>query len=209
MTELDAREAVSVRVGHARANRILLMGPPGVGKGTQAQLLARSTGLSAISTGDIFRAHIKDGTPLGTEVRALIARGRLVPDSISNAMVRDRLGRPDVESGFILDGYPRTPDQIHELDRILVAQGRRVDAVVLLSAPTAELFRRLSARADAEGRADDTPDVIRSRLDLYERETEALARCYEDRKILVRISGLGEASDVAAHVAAAVGAPAP
>lgn len=176
--------------------RILIFGPPGVGKGTQAARLAEALGVPAISTGELFRDHVKRGTELGLRSQALIAAGDYVPDSITNSMVAERLEQPDAAGGFLLDGYPRTAAQVAELDRMLDEHGTRLDRVVLLEAPADELERRLVARAHEDGRADDTPDVIRHRLHLYEQETAPLADSYADRDLLTRVQGTGTVDEV-------------
>ena len=149
--------------------RLLLIGPPGAGKGTQAAILADTFSIPAISTGDIFRANVQNETPLGLEVKAIMARGEYVPDSITNQIVSDRLREADAAGGFLLDGYPRTVDQVKELDRILSEHGHSLDAVVLITADTEAVVSRLLKRAEIENRVDDTEDVIRHRLDLYDK----------------------------------------
>ena len=135
--------------------RLLLIGPPGAGKGTQAAELSTAYGIPAISTGDIFRANVAGGTPLGVQAKAFMDRGEYVPDSLTNDLVRDRLAQSDAENGFLLDGYPRTIDQVRELDGMLEAAGTQLDAVVLLTADTDEVVARLLKRATEQGRADD------------------------------------------------------
>jgi len=147
--------------------RLVLLGPPGAGKGTQAARLAEELGVPAISTGDIFRANIKGGTELGRTAQEYSARGALVPDSVTNAMVRDRLAQDDVTNGFLLDGYPRNAAQVEELDAILADQGRALDLAVEITADPEVVVERLLKRAEIEGREDDTEDVVRHRLDVY------------------------------------------
>ncbi|WP_291057763.1 adenylate kinase [Herbiconiux sp.] len=189
-------------------NRFVLMGPPGVGKGTQAARLSRRLGIPAISTGDLFREHVRTSTPLGLEVSALIAAGSYVPDSVTNAMVAERIGAPDAAAGFILDGYPRTLPQVAELDRLLAITGDAtpLDAVLLLEADTTEVVSRLLLRAAEQGRADDTPDVVRRRIEVYESETAPLARAYADRALLTTVDGLGTPDEVEHRIAAALDA---
>jgi adenylate kinase len=182
--------------------RIVMMGPPGVGKGTQAARLAAHLGIPAISTGDLFREHVRTETALGIELRELIASGHYVPDETTNAVVLDRLGHPDARAGIILDGYPRTQAQVYELDRILGDGG--VHRVVLLTAEVDDIVVRLEARAAEQGRADDTPEVIRHRIAVYERETAALVDVYDERGYLVRVPGDGSPDDVAERVREAV-----
>jgi adenylate kinase len=176
--------------------RILLIGPPGAGKGTQAALLAKHFGIPAISTGDIFRENVRNETPLGLEAKAFMDRGEYVPDSLTNALVRDRLNQDDAAAGFLLDGYPRTIDQVQELDDILEETEAKLDVVVQLTADAEELLRRLSGRAQEEGRSDDTPDVIKRRLDVYEEQTAPLIDIYASRSLVAKVNGLGDIGDV-------------
>ncbi|MEY4944149.1 MAG: hypothetical protein RIR81_379 [Actinomycetota bacterium] len=186
--------------------RLLLIGPPGAGKGTQAALLSEHFGIPAISTGDIFRYNVKNQTPLGVEAKGFMDRGEYVPDSLTNALVRDRLSHDDALGGFLLDGYPRTIDQVHELDSILSDAGKRLDVVVQLTADNEELVRRLAHRAQVEGRADDTPEVIRRRLEVYDSQTAPLIDVYAARGLVAMIDGLGEISDVTARIVEALDA---
>jgi adenylate kinase len=176
--------------------RILLIGPPGAGKGTQAALLAQHFGIPAISTGDIFRENVRNETPLGLEAKAFMDRGEYVPDSLTNALVRDRLNQDDAVAGFLLDGYPRTIDQVEELDDILEETEKKLDVVVQLTADSEELLRRLSGRAQEQGRSDDTPEVIKRRLDVYEEQTAPLIDIYASRSLVAKVNGLGEIADV-------------
>jgi adenylate kinase len=176
--------------------RILLIGPPGAGKGTQAALLAQHFGIPAISTGDIFRENVRNETPLGLEAKAFMDRGEYVPDSLTNALVRDRLNQDDAAPGFLLDGYPRTIDQVEELDDILDETEKKLDVVVQLTADSEELLRRLSGRAQEQGRSDDTPEVIKRRLDVYEEQTAPLIDIYASRSLVAKVNGLGEIGDV-------------
>ncbi len=180
--------------------RLLIIGPPGAGKGTQAALLAESFGIPAISTGDIFRYNVKNETELGLKAKAFMDRGEYVPDSLTNDLVRDRLAKADAEAGFLLDGYPRTVDQVQELDAILSESGRKLDVVVQLTADYEELVRRLAGRAALEGRADDTPDVIRRRLEVYDEQTAVLIDIYAARGLVARIDGLGEIAEVTGRI---------
>ncbi len=186
--------------------RLLLIGPPGAGKGTQAALLSKHLGIPAISTGDIFRYNVKNQTALGVEAKGFMDRGEYVPDSLTNALVRDRLSHDDALGGFLLDGYPRTIDQVNELDGILSDAGKRLDAVVQLTADNDELVRRLAHRAQVEGRADDTPEVIRRRLEVYDSQTAPLIDVYAARGLVAMIDGLGEISDVTARIVEALAA---
>jgi adenylate kinase len=176
--------------------RLVIMGPQGSGKGTQAALISAHFGVPAISTGDIFRSNIAGGTDLGRLAQEYTSRGELVPDEVTNAMVRDRLGQPDAADGFILDGYPRNAAQVVELDTILADLGVALDAVLQLTADRTELLTRMRRRAELEGRADDTEEVIARRLDIYEAETAPLAQAYADRGLLVSVNGIGDVDEV-------------
>lgn len=184
--------------------RLLIIGPPGAGKGTQASKIAETYGVPAISTGDIFRANIKGGTELGKQIQAIIESGELVSDELTNAIVADRLHQDDAAAGFLLDGYPRTVDQVHALDGML--EGDALDAVVLLEADTDEVVARLLKRAELEGRADDTEDVIRHRQTVYAEQTAPLVELFTERGILVSVDGLGAIDEVAERISAALSA---
>ena len=186
--------------------RLLLIGPPGAGKGTQAAKLADAFQIPAISTGDIFRENVKSETELGKQAKAFMDRGEYVPDSLTNALVRDRLDWKDAQSGFLLDGYPRTADQVEELDRILSDKGESLDAVVLITADTDEVVRRLLNRALEQGRADDTEDVIRRRLEVYAEQTAPLIEVYSNRQLVVEVDGLGAVEEVTARIIEALAA---
>jgi adenylate kinase len=180
--------------------RLVLLGPPGAGKGTQAKRLAARLGVPAISTGDIFRANITQGTPLGVLAQSYTKAGKLVPDEVTNDMVRDRLAQPDVTPGCVLDGYPRNAAQVDCLDAMLVAMGTKLDVVVQLTVETDELVARLLKRAQIEGRDDDTEDVIRHRQDVYAQETAPLVELYGERGLLVQVDGVGSVDGVTARV---------
>ena len=180
--------------------RLLLIGPPGAGKGTQAAKLAEAFKIPAISTGDIFRENVKNETALGKQARALMDRGEYVPDSLTNDLVRDRLAWDDAKEGFLLDGYPRTSDQVEELDRILAADGESLSAVVQITANTDEVVRRLRNRAIEQGRTDDTEDVIRHRLDIYAEQTAPLIEVFSNRQLVVEVDGLGAVEIVTARI---------
>ena len=187
-------------------SRFLLIGPPGAGKGTQAARLAESYGIPAISTGDIFRYNVKNETELGKLAKSYMDRGEYVPDSVTNDLVRDRLNMDDAAAGFLLDGYPRTADQVNELDSILAEQGQSLDAVILLTADTDEVVRRLLNRAIEQGRADDTEDVIRRRLEVYEAETAPLTSVYASRGLVIMVDGLGAIDEVTDRIVEALDA---
>lgn len=180
--------------------RLLLIGTPGAGKGTQAQRLSETFDIPAISTGDIFRLNVKNETELGKQAKAFMDRGEYVPDSLTNELVRDRLSHADATDGFLLDGYPRTADQVQELDDILAEKNQQLDAVVMLSADVDEVVRRLLNRAIEQGRADDTEDVIRHRLDVYEEQTAPLISVYAARGLVITVDGLGEVADVTGRI---------
>ena len=180
--------------------RLILMGPPGAGKGTQAKVIAAHYGIPAISTGDIFRANVAGKTPLGLEAQRYMDAGEYVPDEITNAMVRDRIGLEDAKSGFLLDGYPRTLAQVHELDTMLDDYGLELASVVSLTVDRDELVARLLQRAQVEGRADDTEEVIRRRQEVYADQTEPLIGVYRDRNILIEVDGEGEVDEVTERI---------
>ena len=180
------------------------MGPPGAGKGTQATKIAGRYGIPAISTGDIFRANVSQGTPLGVEAKGYMDAGQYVPDEVTNRMVADRLGQTDCEPGFLLDGYPRTLAQVEELDGMIEFTGHRLDAVVVLTVDSEELVQRLLQRAVTDGRADDTEDVIRRRQEVYLEQTEPLIEVYRERGLLVEVDGMGEVDEVTTRIFAAL-----
>jgi adenylate kinase len=180
------------------------MGPPGAGKGTQATTLSSTLGVPQIATGDIFRANVTEGTELGKTAKRYMESGDYVPDAITNEMVRSRLGKPDARAGFLLDGYPRTIDQVGTLDEILTDLGSRLDGVVALSVPIDELVVRMVNRAHRDGRADDTEDVIRHRQVVYATQTAPLLDEYSRRGILVEVDGTGSVEEVKARVLDAV-----
>ena len=187
--------------------RMIFMGPPGAGKGTQASVVAAKFGIPAISTGDIFRANVGEGTPLGLEAKKFMDAGEYVPDSVTNEMVRNRIAEPDAAPGFLLDGYPRTLAQVEELDGMLAATGDSLDAVVVLTVDTDELVARLLKRAETSGRSDDTEDVIRHRQDVYTEQTAPLIDVYRDRGLLLEVDGLGEVDEVSARIFSALDGP--
>ena len=185
--------------------RVVLMGPPGAGKGTQAVVVAGRLGIPHVSTGDIVRANVSQGTPLGVEAKRYMDAGEYVPDSVTNEMVRDRLAQPDAEPGFLLDGYPRTVAQVDELAGILAEQGRALDHVVELTVDVDEVVGRLLKRSAEQGRSDDTEDVIRRRLEVYFEQTAPLIHAYEAQGLLIKVDGMGSVDDVTARVLSALG----
>ena len=166
--------------------RLIIMGPPGAGKGTQAKFIAEHFKIPAISTGDIFRANVSEGTELGLEAKRYMDAGEYVPDEVTNLMVRNRIDEPDAVSGFLLDGYPRTLAQVEELDGMIRFTGHALDAVVCLTVDQDEIVARLLQRAQVEGRADDTEDVIRRRQEVYLEQTDPLIEVYRSRGIVAR-----------------------
>jgi adenylate kinase len=184
--------------------RLIFMGPPGAGKGTQAKFVAQRYGIPAISTGDIFRANVTRGTELGREAQRYMDAGEYVPDAVTNLMVRARIDEPDAEPGFLLDGYPRTLAQVEELDGMISFTGHALDAVVSLTVDSDEIVQRLLRRAQSEGRADDTEDVIRRRQELYGEQTAPLIEVYRERGLLIEVDGMGEVDDVTGRILAAL-----
>ncbi|EWT03043.1 adenylate kinase [Intrasporangium oryzae NRRL B-24470] len=184
--------------------RLIILGPPGAGKGTQAARIAERLAIPAISTGDIFRSNIKNQTELGRKVEAILASGGYVPDEVTNEIVADRLTWDDAVNGFLLDGYPRTAGQVDALDTMLEDHGHQLDAVLELTVDEDAVVARLLKRAETEGRADDTEDVIRERQAIYRRETAPLAAHYEQAGLLVQVDGMGEVDEVTERILAAL-----
>ncbi len=184
--------------------RIVLMGPPGAGKGTQAAVIAQTLNIPHISTGEIFRKNVGEGTELGQRAKQYMDKGEYVPDSLVNAMVADRLGQDDAVNGFLLDGYPRTAPQVAELNGILADAGNELDAAIEITADTEEVVVRLLKRAEVEGRPDDTEDVIRRRMEVYAAETEPLTRLYADQGVLRQVDGMGSVEEVSGRILAAL-----
>ncbi len=184
--------------------RLIIMGPPGAGKGTQARFISGQFGIPAISTGDIFRSNVSQGTPLGLEAKRYMDAGDYVPDSVTNDMVRNRLADPDCEPGFLLDGYPRTLAQVEVLDETLADGGVGLDAVLSLVVDRDEVVGRLVKRAEIEGRVDDTEEVVRHRQELYVEQTAPLIDAYKQRGLVIEVDGLGEVDDVTARIVAAL-----
>ncbi len=184
--------------------QLVIMGPPGAGKGTQAQRIAEHYGIPAISTGDIFRAMKTSDTPLARQVREIMEAGGYVSDEITNEIVKDRLAQNDCEPGFLLDGYPRTLQQVQTLDNYLTETQRPLDAVISLLADTEEVVARLLKRAQIDGRADDNEETIRVRLQVYAEQTEPLLAVYRSRGLLIEVDGLGPIDEVSERVFAAL-----
>ncbi|MCX7523228.1 adenylate kinase [Microbacterium sp. STN6] len=184
--------------------RLLIVGPPGAGKGTQAAKVSDLLGIPSISTGDIFRTNIREQTELGVKVKAIVDAGDYVPDELTNALVASRLEQPDAQTGFLLDGYPRTLEQVHFLDQLLEKAGTALDLVIQLTADEDELVRRLTHRAHEQGRSDDTEEAIRHRQGIYRRETAPLVDVYRTRGLLAEVNGLGTLDDVSGRIADAL-----
>ncbi len=180
--------------------KLLFIGPPGAGKGTQAQRVAERLGIAHISTGDMFRAQVAAGTELGRRVEAIMKAGDYVPDEVTVAMLGERIAEPDAAEGFILDGFPRTLGQVEALDRLLGSDG--LDRVVVLDVPEDELVRRLLSR----GRADDTEETVRNRLAVYREQTEPLIELYARRGIVVHVDGVGEIDEITERLLRAIDA---
>jgi adenylate kinase len=184
--------------------RVVFLGPPGAGKGTQASTIAVTLGVPHVSTGDIFRANVSQGTPLGQEAKRYMDAGNLVPDEVTNAMVADRLTHDDAGTGFLLDGYPRTADQADFLASALAEAGAALDAVIELDAPDDVVVPRLLARAQESGRVDDTREVIQHRMDVYREQTAPLVAYYEARSLLRRVDGVGPVAEVTQRILSAL-----
>jgi adenylate kinase len=184
-----------------RELNLILMGPPGSGKGTQAKRLVEKFHIPQISTGDILREAVASGSPIGKKAKAIMDSGELVPDEVVIEIVRDRLGREDCKHGFVLDGFPRTQKQAAALDRILLDYGRARARVLALQVADEELRKRILARG--EGRADDTEETAKKRLDVYKRDTQPVLDHY--RHQLDTIDGVGSLDDVTARVMRALG----
>ena len=179
---------------------ILFLGAPGSGKGTQGLVLSQRLGVPKIATGDILRAAIKAGTPLGQEAKRFYDAGKLVPDTVILELIKTELHKPDAQAGAIFDGFPRTAAQAELVDKTLALRGQRLTHVLLLDVPEEELVRRLHARAVQELRTDDTPETIRTRLVVYQKETTPLVAYYAQRGIVHRVPGMGTIEDIAEEI---------
>ncbi|MBO3129748.1 adenylate kinase [Dermatophilus congolensis] len=180
--------------------RIIILGAPGAGKGTQAAGIAESFGIPVISTGNMFRENIAEQTELGKQVQQVLASGQYVSDEITNAMLFERLAREDAQKGFLLDGYPRTTAQVEVLDEYLKERGEKLDCVLELVVDEDAVVERLLKRAEIEGRSDDTEPVIRERLKVYAQQTAPLTEIYDDRELLVQVYGMGGVEEVATRI---------
>ena len=180
--------------------RVVLLGPPGSGKGTQAKLLSERLKVPAIATGDMLRAGVREGTPLGVQARAVMEAGRLVPDELMIGLLRERIAAPDARRGFVLDGFPRTVEQAQALDRILEGNGEGLSAVLNLCVPEALVVERLRGRKLEERRADDRPETVRERLRIYRQNAEPLVRLYRKRRLLADVDGVGEIAEIGGRI---------
>ena len=185
--------------------RLILLGPPGAGKGTQAKILVEAFGIPQLSTGDILRAAIADQTPLGLEAKAIMDRGDLVSDAIVNGIVSERIDAEDCKPGFILDGFPRTIAQAEALDRLLADKGIKLDAVIELTADADELVRRVIQRSKDSNRPDDNPEVIRKRLDVYQTSTAPLVDYYTGQGLVKTVDGMAPVDTVTSAIRSALG----
>jgi len=184
---------------------VLILGAPGSGKGTQGKILAERLALPKITTGDLLRAAMKEGTPLGLEAKKFYDDGKLVPDSIILGMIKEQLDRPEAKNGAILDGFPRTAAQAELVDKTLGQRGQRLNHILLLDVTEDELVRRMSARAQVEGRADDSPEAIATRLQVYQRDTAPLIAHYAQRGIVHRVPGTGTVDQIAGDIKRIIG----
>lgn len=188
------------------ARRLLIVGPPGAGKGTQAERIVEKLGVPAISTGDIFRANVSNETELGVLAKSYMDKGEYVPDSVTNEMVESRLGEDDAANGFLLDGYPRTVAQVEALDGILEKLGVALDAVILLDVEREAIVQRLLQRGKEQGRSDDNEETIRRRIDVYGEQTTPLIDIYDKRGLVKRVDGMKDIDAVTADILSALGA---
>jgi adenylate kinase len=184
---------------------ILILGAPGSGKGTQGKILAERLGLPKITTGDLLRTAMTGGTPLGLDAKKYYDEGKLVPDSIILGMIKDELARPEAKDGAILDGFPRTAAQAELVDRTLAERGQRLNHILLLDVTEEELLRRLRSRAQVEGRTDDSPEAVATRLQVYQRDTAPLIAHYAQRGIVHRVPGTGTVDEIAGEIKRIIG----
>lgn len=186
------------------ARRLLLLGPPGAGKGTQAQHLVDELGIPHVSTGDMLRAAVAARTPVGRQAQSFMDDGKLVPDEVVIGVAEERLGQADAREGFILDGFPRTVAQAEALDAMLERLGCKLESCVALSVNADMLVKRLLKRAEIEGRSDDNEESIRTRMGEYEAKTAPLIAYYRDKGILAEVDGLGDIEEVAGRIQQAI-----
>jgi adenylate kinase len=180
--------------------RVIFLGPPGCGKGTQAKLLGERLGVPAVSTGDMLREAVRQGTPLGQRAKTIMDAGELVPDDVVIGLIRERIGAPDARQGFLLDGFPRTVEQARALDRLLAGNGVSLDGVLNLLVPETTLVERMLSRAVNEGRSDDRPETVAERLRVYREKTAPLVDHYRELGVLSDIDGSGEIAEIAERI---------
>jgi adenylate kinase len=190
--------------GAGKPVRVVLLGPPGSGKGTQAKLLAERLRIPAISTGEMLRAAVREGTPLGQRVKAVMEAGELVSDDLMVALIRERIAAADARAGFVLDGFPRTVDQAAALDRLLEGNEKEISAVVNLSVPDTALIDRLAGRSGQEQRSDDRRETVLERLRVYHEKTEPLVEFYRGRRLLADVDGTGDIAEIAGRIGKAL-----
>jgi len=188
--------------------RVIFLGPPGSGKGTQAKLLGQRLNVPAISTGDMLREAVRQASPLGRRARAIMDAGELVPDDVVVGLIRERIAAPDAANGFLLDGFPRTVEQAEALDRLLDGNGETLDGVINLLVPEETLIERLLGRAAREGRTDDRPETVAERLRVYREKTAPLVERYRARGILSDVDGSGDVSRVSGRIDRVLAKPA-
>ncbi|MEK6224034.1 MAG: adenylate kinase [Thermodesulfobacteriales bacterium] len=176
--------------------RLILFGPPGAGKGTQANKIAENYVAAHISTGDMLRSAVKNGTELGTLAKSFMDKGELVPDDVIIGIIKDRIKEEDARKGFMLDGFPRTIAQAEALNEMLKAENESIDAVVSIEVPDEEIIDRIKIRAEVEGREDDTVDTVKNRLDVYHNQTKPLKSFYQSEGILSEVEGMGTIDEV-------------
>jgi adenylate kinase len=184
---------------------ILLLGAPGSGKGTQGKILAERLGLPKITTGDILRAAVRSGTPLGIEAKKFMDAGKLVPDAVILGLIKEELAKPEARDGAVFDGFPRTAAQAELVDRTLAERGQRLNHILLLDVAEEELVRRLTLRARQENRSDDTPEAVKTRLGVYQRDTAPLVAHYAQRGIVHRLPGTGAIDEIAMEAKRVIG----
>jgi adenylate kinase len=184
---------------------IVLLGAPGSGKGTQGKILAERLGLPKITTGDLLRAAVRDETPLGREAKKYMDDGKLVPDAVVLNMIKAELAKPEGQQGAVFDGFPRTAPQAELVDRTLGERGQRLNHILLFDVPEEELVRRLIVRAAREQRSDDTPEAVKTRLQVYQRDTAPLIAHYAQRGVVRRVPGTGTVEDIATEIQRVIG----
>jgi len=184
---------------------VLILGAPGSGKGTQGKILAERLQLPKITTGDILRAAVKDGTTLGKDAKKFMDQGQLVPDALILELIKGELTKPEAKNGAIFDGFPRTAAQAELVDKVLGAEGNRLNHILLLDVPEEDMVRRMVGRAAVERRSDDTPETIKTRLEVYQRDTAPLVAHYAQRGIMRRVPGTGSIDQIAEEIKRIIG----